>query len=851
MAVEKNPKTPKRRKEPDGSKDAHAGKTKKTASAKRKKAPPKPFGKKGKSPPPKRWRLPWELKLLSLAASLLMVPLVVGVVAYEYFAQDLPSVKSLRNYRPRTVSFMYADDGRVIGEFFNEHRLVVPLSKVPRVVKLAFVAAEDANFYNHPGLDLPGIVRAMIKNIQAKRIVQGGSTITQQVTRSFLLSNEKTFRRKIREALLAYRLEKNLSKDEILHLYLNQIYLGRGSYGVESAAQNYFGKHVGDLTLAEAALLAGLVKAPGRYSPFHTPGPARRRQMYVLNRMTDSGFIGLESATAASREKLKFLEHRVNPYLEQTPQFTEHVRRLMEELVGAERLYQDGLRIYTTVNVEAQRMARKSVAEGLAALTRRQGYRTPRKVYPPDQVEAFLTRQAQRLVERPLAQGREVYVAVIKVDKKKRRLDVAVGTEAGWIGRKQCFWATKGRSLGTVFAEGNILAARVMERDKKTGAWRFDLVPEPEAQASLVCMETSTGRVKAMVGGRDFLESKFNRAVQARRQPGSAFKPFVYTAAMDSGFTQASVINDIPVEYPDQGRLWSPQNYGRNYGGPTTLYSALTRSVNVVAVRLLEKVGAKKVIEYAHRMGIKSPLGPNLSLALGSSEVTLMEMVSAFTTFPNLGRHAEPVFITRIEDRDGSLVTEFRPELVEAVSPATAYIVLDMLRGVVQRGTGRRVSALGRPVAGKTGTTNDHADAWFVGFTPGYAAGTWVGLDVRRTLGRGEQGGRTAAPIFLSFMKAFMKDKPIRHFTVPLGIVRTTITNITVNEEGEEEEHTQYLTFKKGRVGRGISEEPVYPEEDVVEEDGVEEEIPEDVRTRMLKHIQEFKSRAAGVPTVP
>ncbi|MEW5725044.1 MAG: PBP1A family penicillin-binding protein [Thermodesulfobacteriota bacterium] len=798
------------------------------------------------------FRISWPLKLLSFLLPFLLVPAAAAFITYYHFAQDLPSIDALKNYQPKTVTYLYADDGTVIGEFYTEYRQVVPLSKIPRHVILAFVAAEDSNFYNHPGIDLLGIIRAFIKNIKAHRIVQGGSTITQQVTRSFLLTNEKTFERKIREAMLAYRLEQNLTKDQILHLYLNQIYLGRGAYGVEAAALRYFDKHVGELTLAEAALLAGLVQAPARYSPFQNPELARTRQMYVINRMMEAGFINLADAVAALKEEIRFARLKPNPYWEQAPYYAEHVRQLAIALVGEDRFLNDGLRIYTAVNLKAQDMAARAIKKGLEALTKRQGYPGPRRLLAKSEQAGFLARQAQKMALAPLAPGAEVEALVTNVVSGHTRLEVAVGTETGYLDHAAVAWALRGRSVGGVFSPGHVVLVQALEKDEK-GVWKFDLVPDPDAQAAFVCMENATGEVKAMIGGRDFQESQFNRAVQAQRQPGSAFKPFVYSAALDNGFTQASIIIDYPVQYKVPEGLWSPRNYGRGHSGPVTVYQALVRSINVVAVRVLEKVGAEKVIEYAHKMGIKSELGPYLSLALGACEVNLMEMVAAFTTFPNQGERVEPMFITRIEDRDNKVITEFRPKKVRALSPETAYLMLHMMSGVVRAGTGRAVSVLKHPVAGKTGTTNDLADAWFVGYTADYAAGAWLGRDVRIPLGPGEQGGRTAAPIFRDFMLEFLEDKPVHGFSKPLGIVTSRVGNTSLNEDGEIEEVSAVLAFRKGEVGPGRYSEHFLPPEEEEGEEGATGGTKLTREERMRRHIERYltKTQAAVTTTTP
>ena len=742
--------------------------------------------------------------------SLALIPAAALLIAYYHYSQDLPPLDALQQYRPKTVSYVYADDGRTIGEFSVEHRLVVPISQLPKHVVNAFVAAEDTNFYSHPGLDFSGILRAFLENVRAGRIVQGGSTITQQVTRSFLLSNEKTYERKIREALLAFRIEKNLTKDEILFLYINQIYLGHGAYGIESAAQIYFGKHASELTLAESAMIAGLTKAPSRFSPLYAPKRAKIRQTYVLNRMMEAGFISLSEGVAALNTELQYKERiKVDPENE-TPYFTEHIRRTIEAMYGPDRLYWDGLRVYTTVNIGMQKEGLMALRTGLRQLTYRHGarYEQPIRKVPEPDIPGYLDNQ---LVPR-VTPGFDDEMVITRVDAKERALDVQYGPYHGRIPYKELSWALRGRSMDDTFHVGDVILARALPLGKQSNenvAMRgepedpetdagyaadmglgeenpipMSLDPVPWCQGALVCIENETGAVKAMIGGRDYWHSQFNRAVQARRQPGSSFKPFIYSAAIDTGFTQASVVNDIPVAYPDGDKIWIPKNYGGGYSGPVTLKQALTRSINVVAVRLSDMVGLQKVIEYAHKMGIKSPLAPNRSLALGAAEVTPLEMAAAFTTFPNLGERVEPMFITRIEDRDGRIITEFGPQRIRALSPETAYIVLDMMRNVVNAGTGIRVRALGRPVAGKTGTTNDLADAWFVGYTPEYSTAVWVGRDVRVSLGPGEQGGRTSAPIFLDFMSSVLKDKPVRDFHRPMGVISDGLYCFRVGETG-------------------------------------------------------------------
>jgi len=734
--------------------------------------------------------------------------------AYQYFSQDLPSIDSLKDYQPKTITYFYSDDGRVIGEFCRERRIVVPLEKIPKHVIQAFIAAEDANYYNHPGIDFMSIARAFIKNLSAGRIVQGGSTITQQVTRTFLLSRAKTYERKIREAILAYRIDKNLTKDEILYLYLNQIYLGHGAYGVEAAAQSYFNTHVDQLTLAQAAFIAGLTQAPSRYSPFSHPERARERQIYALHRMVEVGYITQHEAEQAKAEPLVFYD-QPNVNLTVTAYFTEHVRRLLEKKYGSERLYNDGLRVYTTANIEVQEAAWRAINRGLRELTKRHEYYGVIKKLAPNEIDAFLLKQASVLADDPITIGREIEAVVTNVSVASKSLTVKVGRSKGRIKAKDLEWTLRGnRKINKVFQKGSVVLVKALKQDPLNGLWYFSLEQEPKEQAAFLCLDIDSGQVKAVIGGRDFTESQFNRAIQSRRQPGSAFKPIIYTAALDNGFTPASIIIDSPIVYDDflHMRRWKPRNYDTKFHGPTMLYTALTKSRNVITIKLLQKVGLAPVIQYARKMGITSPLNPDLSLALGSSGLSLLELVTAYTVFPTLGKKIEPIFITRIEDRSGRVIEEFEPQIESVISPQTAYVMLSMLEGVITNGTGRVVKPLNRPVAGKTGTTNDLADAWFIGFTPRYLAGVWVGRDELERMGDKETGGRAAAPIFLYFMQEILKDKPVREFQVPEGITYAYMNPRTGGLAGPDTLDPMLLYFKEGTVGTGITEVEVIKE---------------------------------------
>ena len=733
---------------------------------------------------------------------LALLPIYLGISSYYYFSQDLPSVNALkREYLPPTVSYMYADDGTIIGEFYKEHRLVVSLDDMPIYLIQAFVAAEDRNFFNHPGVDISGVIRAFIRNREAGKIIQGGSTITQQVTRSFLLSGEKTYERKIKEAILAYRIEQNLTKEDILFLYLNQIYLGEGAYGVESAAKIYFGKRSLDLTLAEASMIAGLAQAPSRSSPKTNYDRARKRQLYVIRQLWEAGFVGEEDAKRAAEEELLFYHppdvNRV------APQYAELVRRMVETELGSDALYNQGLKIFTAINLKAQKKAIRAVREGLRELDRRHGFFEIVRHLEEMEIEPFRTRLSEtRTGDNPVP-GESYKCVVTGLDLKKGLVEIATEFGDGFIGRSGWSRAAGHKNIGGLLSRGDVVMAVYKGRDSENNRNSFILEPNSDIQAALICMEGGTGHVKAMVGGRDYEESQFNRAVQAKRQPGSAFKPLVYAAAMDNGYTPADILWDEPVEYGYGDETWSPQNYDRSYSGPITLYEALAKSRNVVAVQLLERVGIPLVVNYAKRMGIGSKLAPFLSLALGASEVTLLELTEAYSTFSNQGFRFPPVFITRIVDRRDNVIYEDKGKPIKSLDTGTAYILVDMLKGVVERGTGGRVAALGRPVAGKTGTSSDLADAWFIGFTPEYTTGVWVGRDRREKLAGGETGGKAAAPIFLNFMKDILEGAPIRDFDIPPSV---SLAEIDLDNGWFKHEYslrTVEMAFHSNQVGPG------------------------------------------------
>ncbi len=740
--------------------------------------------------------------------------------SYFYFTKDLPKISSLKDYNPPIITTVYTDDKRKIAEFFKERRVIVPLSKLPRMLIHAFVAGEDARFYEHEGIDLLSIARAFLKNIKAGEIVQGGSTITQQVARSFFLSREKSYTRKLREAILAYRIDKAFTKDEILFLYLNQIYLGHGAYGVEAAAENYFGKSVGDMNLAECAMLAGLPQAPGRDSPFLHPKRAKQRQIYVLNRMVDLGHITNVEATEAIDTPLD-IKPRRNWYIEEAPYYTEHVRRYLEEKYGRHVLYNEGLTVLTALNIEMQKIGREAVNNGLLDLDKRQGYRGPLKHLKPEQFETFSQEIQATLEKQPLEPGRAVEGLVIAVTDAHEEATVRIGSEQGHLPLESMKWARKPnpevahynvrvKKVSDVLKVGDVILVRVKGQLEDSERWDLALEQTPIAEGALLCMEAETGYVKAMIGGRDFRDSQFNRAIQSRRQPGSAFKPIIYAAAIDKGYTPATIIIDSPVVFEDIEKdfTWKPRNYEETFHGPTTLRNALEHSRNVVTIKIFKDIGIDYVIEYAQNLGIESPLTRDLSLALGSSGLSLLELVRAYAIFNNQGYRVKPCFITKILDRHGNVLEENQPESDKVVEKSTAYIMTNLLQGVVQNGTGWRVKALNRPVAGKTGTTNDLHDAWFIGYTPRYVTGAWVGFDEGRPLGVDETGSRAASPIWLEFMQEILKDKPVRIFQVPDGVVFAKIDEETGLLAIPESEKTIFECFKEGTVPTEYTKKP-------------------------------------------
>jgi len=631
-------------------------------------------------------RRPWLHGLLVGAGLLTLFALTLLAVgtlwALTILPRSLPSVTALEKLEPLKGTKVYDENDDLVTELHVERRIFVPLGQVPRALRDAVIATEDRRFYYHWGVDPIGISRAIVQNYRRGRIVEGGSTITQQLAKVLFLTPDKSLQRKLKEAILALEIERRYPKDRILEMYLNQVYFGQGAYGVEAASRTYFGKSVSEVTAREAALLAGLPRAPTTYTPFEHPQAARQRREIVLRQMVEYGALKEADARKIAKSDLGLIPPERRRTTAQY--FLDYVQQLLEAKYGADMVFKGGLSVYTTLSPTMQLAAEESLRDGLRTL------------------------------------------------------------------------------------EGRSAKAR----------------PGEHPEGAIVTIEPQTGYVRALVGGYDFFRSEFNRAVQARRQPGSAFKPFVYMAALEAGFTPATRVEDGPVSYAvgPNGNPWKPENYDRKFRGPTTLQQGIEDSVNVVTVKLQERVGVNRTIRVARRFGIRSPLTPNLSLALGTSDLSLLELTSAYGALANRGVWVAPIVVRYVTDSDNKLLEENTPQGREAVSPEMAYVVTHMLRGVVERGTGQIVKSLGRPVAGKTGTTNDYANAWFLGYTPRLVTGVWVGYDRPRSLGREETGGRLAGPIWAAYMARVIGDAPREDFPVPERVVIVSVDLDPSNE---------------------------------------------------------------------
>src|SRR5574341_2504137 len=701
---------------------------------------------------------------------LLAFGLSLATGLYVAFRGDLPSPTGLEEYQPSLATILYTDQDEPFHSFFEQRRILVPISSIPARLKEAVLAAEDAQFYEHRGVSPRAMMRALVMNVLAGRRAQGGSTITQQLARRLFLTPEKSLVRKIREVLLALEIEKHYAKAKILELYLNLVYFGHGAYGVEAAAQTYFHKSVSDLSLPESAMLAGLPSAPNRFSPITDPSRARRRRDHVLDRMVKEGYITEDQADGAKRtpfdEALFTRQATVAPY------FVEHVRQHLEETYGAYALYNTGLKVYTTLNLKMQRAAEEALVGGLRDLDKARGYR-PRALQTGEATRARIGPYTPRVAE--LLPG-----IVLKV--KVKSLEVQLGRYRGEIPFESFRW-TKLANPAAAFREGDPVLVQVLSVDERRKAVELALEQDPELEGAFVALDPRDGAIKAMIGGYDFERSKFNRAVQAKRQPGSAFKPFVYATAFDRNLTPSSIIEDEPITFRfrvgNELVDWSPDNYDRKFRGPTTLRRALENSINVVTVRLIQQIGVEPVIRMAHQMGIESELRPEIALALGVSEVTPLELTSAYGVLATGGLRAEPVAIRKVTDSQGRILEEHVPEPQAVMRPETAFVLTNAMKGVIERGTAARARALKRPLAGKTGTTSEATDVWFIGFTPNLVAGVWVGYDIKKSLGPTETGGRMALPLWIAFMQRILPDLPVEDFPAPENVVAVAVDHQT------------------------------------------------------------------------
>ena len=764
----------------------------------------------------------------------IMLGLLVAGAAGIYLGRltkDLPDYEVLAKYEPPVTTRVHASDGALMGEFARERRLYLPIQAVPDRVKAAFLSAEDKNFYNHPGIDIIGLFRAVMTNFQnmgSGRRPVGASTITQQVAKNFLLNASQTYDRKIREMILAFRIEQAYSKDRILELYMNEIFFGLGSYGVAGAALTYYDKSVNELTVAEAAYLAALPKGPSNYHPFKYTDRAIERRNWVIDQMVVNGYVTREEGEKAKAEPLGVSPRRNGTYLFAGEYFTEEVRREIISRYGENALYEGGLSVRTTLDPKLQLIARKSLQNGLMKFDRLRGYRGPRESVDisgdwgealgkvkslndvPEWQLAVVLESSTAGLSIGLHPGFEVSGA-LKPDR-----------EVGTVSLEDMSWAmrhvvkgerVKAKSPADVLKPGDAIYV-----EKKQGS-EYMLRQPPEVSGGLVAMDPHTGRVLAMVGGFSYSELEFNRATQAYRQPGSSFKPFVYAAALDNGYTPASVVMDGPITIKVGNEVWSPKNYDGKPGGPSTLRTGIERSRNLMTVRLANDMGMPLVAEYAERFGLYDKLLPYLPMALGSGETTVMRMVSAYSVMANGGKQIKPSLIDRIQDRYGKTVfkhderecpgcnaeswsEQAEPELVDnsvqVLDPMTAYQITSMMEGVVTRGTAVTVSELGRPIAGKTGTTNDEKDAWFIGFTPNLVVGLYMGYDKPQTLGKGSTGGGLAAPIFKELMGQALKDTPVVDFQVPEGMKLISINRKTGMHANEGDPNVIIEAFKPG-----------------------------------------------------
>ncbi len=747
----------------------------------------------------------------SIRAGIVLI-IILGFLAFSalwYFSSGLPDYKKLSNYQPPVSSRVYAENGKLIAEYALEKRLFIPYESIPKKIINSFLSAEDKNFFSHPGVDAKGIIRAVInnfKNIINDKRLEGASTITQQVAKNFLLTNEVSLRRKIKEAILAFRIEKAYSKERILELYLNQIYLGEGTYGIAAASLEYFDKSVKEINYPEAALLAALPKAPSKYNPFRYGKEAKKRRDLVLNNIKENGFISNSEFKDFKKSKIKLKKRKIE-LLNEANSYTEEVRRIIKENYGFKKLYAEGLAIKVPLDVNYQIYAQESLRYGIESYDRRHGWRGSiankfndsnwRKKIEQIKIDPTLNWE---LAEIKKINEERIVIKILKSNKEKI------------VNSENMKWAIK-KGIFNTFKIGDIIF--VKEKNKE----EWELKQYPKINGAIIALNPFTGKVKALVGGFNFKSSEFNRATQAKRQPGSAFKPFVYAAALENNYSPNSIVLDAPF-IAEQGiglKNWKPENYGKKFYGPSTLRKGIEYSRNLMTVRVAENLGLKKILELSKELEIYNEIPELLSVSLGSAETTLINLTSAYASFVNGGKKVKPILIDRIQDRRGKTIFNsenrecfgcdrflkdskdlpmIKDNNKQIFSEETAYQMTSILEGVIKRGTGKKLRDLKVPLAGKTGTTNNNFDAWFIGFSSDLVIGVYVGFDSPQTLGRYETGSKAALPIFKKFVQKALYEEDFREFNIPNGIYFAPINYDTGEQEDFNEKKAITEAFK-------------------------------------------------------
>ena len=746
-------------------------------------------------------------KITKLGVIVFTLALLFSFSTLWYFSSDLPDYKILANYKPPISSRVHSGEGKLIAEFALQKRLFIPYESIPKKVIHSFLSAEDKNFFSHPGVDAKSITRAIIKNLKnifSEKRLEGASTITQQVAKNFLLTNEVSIKRKIKEAILAFRIERSYSKERIMELYLNQIYLGEGTYGIAAASLEYFDKAVNELNYEEAALLAALPKAPSRYNPYKSMDRAKIRRNFVLKNLYENSYINKKEYENLKKKEIKTKKRKID-LLEEANFYSEEVRRIVSDNYGYDDLYKGGLSVRTPLNSDYQVEALKALRLGLEDYDRRHGWRGPiTNLKSKDWKKNIKDFVPDESLNWKLAK-------VIKIDPLSAKIEIQNG-EIGFVDFKNINWTRK-KNFNDLFELNDVIYVQKIKKNK------WSLKQLPKVNGSIVVMDPYTGRVLAMAGGFSFKLSEFNRATQAKRQPGSAFKPFVYAAALESGFSPTSLILDAPFVI-DQGeglKTWKPENYGKKFYGPSTLRVGIEKSRNLMTVRVAQKIGFEKISNITNDLGIYNDVPELLSVSLGSAETTLIQLTNAYCTFINGGKKVNPIFIDRIQDRRGKTifnadkrkcigceeisymnneVPSIKDNRKQIISSETAYQITSMMEGVVQRGTGRKLRNLNIPLAGKTGTTNKNMDAWFLGYTSKLVIGVYVGYDEPKSLGKYETGAKAALPIFKKFVKNVIKKKDAQPFKVPQNIVLAMIDAETGLRPNDKTKRIIYESFK-------------------------------------------------------